>query len=290
MKAPKFILPHSVKLKANSCIYQMGSLMISARTSQVSSKCPLCNKRSGRIHSKYFRALADLPISGSIVKIKFVSRKYFCDNKICSRKIFTERFSEEIVPYSRRMTRSIELTSKMALELGGNKGAGISKFIAVPVSSSTIVRIIKRLPNKEQTITSGIIGIDDWAFKKGRTYGIIVVDLNSNQVVDLLPDREVTTVSDWIKRYPEIQVISRDRYGPYALGASKGAPQAIQVADRFHLMKNLGDATNRMFQPKSKVLKEVYNLYNDIQPLKESAIQTQLNEAILLIGLLRLIL
>jgi transposase len=118
------------------------------------------------------------------------------------------------------------------------------------------------------------------AFKKGRTYGTIVVDLSSNQVVDLLPDREAATVSDWIKRHPEIQLISRDRYGPYAVGASKGAIQAIQVADRFHLMRNLGDATSRMFQTKSKVLKEVYDLYNDVHPPKESVLQTKVNEAI----------
>lgn len=204
--------------------------------------------------------MADLPVSGNIVSIKLVSRKYFCDNIICSRKIFTERFSKEISPYSRRMTRSIELISKIALELGGNKGAGISKFIGVPVSSSTIVRIIKKLPNTEQTITSGIIGIDDWAFKKGRTYGTIIVELNSNQVVDLLQDREAATVSDWIKKHPEIQVISRDRFRPYAMGASTGAPQGIQVADRFHLMKNLGEAASRMFQTLIKVHKEVYNL------------------------------
>mgnify|MGYP003461588388 CR=1 FL=1 len=280
MKVPKFILPSTVKLKGNSCTYQTGSVLINALTCQLSSRCPLCNKRSNRIHSRYFRELADLPVSGNLVRIKLVSRKYFCDNTTCSRKIFTERFSEEITPYGRRMSRSVELISKIALELGGNKGAGISKFAGVPVSSSTIVRIIKKLPNKEQTITSGIIGIDDWAFKKGRTYGTIVVDLDSNQVIDLLPDREAGTVSDWIKKHPEIQVISRDRYRTYAIGATNGAPQAIQVADRFHLMKNLGEATSRMFQTKSKVLREVFDLYNDNQTQKESVKQTQVSETI----------
>lgn len=263
MKVPRFILPVSVKLKANSCIYEAGSVLINAFTCQQSSRCPLCNKKSNRIHSKYIRVLADLPVSGNLVRIMLVSRKYFCDNKVCCRKIFTERFSKEIQPYSRRLGRSADLISKMALELGGNKGANISRFAGVPVSSSTVVRIIKRLPVKEHLVTSGIIGVDDWAFKKGRTYGTILVDLDSNRVIDLLPDREASTLSAWIKKHPEIEVISRDRYGPYALGATEGAPKAIQVADRFHLIKNLGDATSRMFQTRGKVLREVFSLYNN---------------------------
>lgn len=280
MKVPRFILPSNVKLRSNFCIYQTGSVLIHALTCQLSSRCPLCNKKSNRIHSKYVRALADLPASGNLVRIRLVSRKYFCDNKACSRKIFTERFSKEIQPYGRRLGRSVNLISKMALELGGNKGANISKFAGVPVSSSTIVRIIKKLPAREQLVTSGIIGVDDWAFKKGRTYGTILVDLDSNRVIDLLPDREAGTLSAWIKKHPEIQVVSRDRYGPYALGATEGAPNAIQVADRFHLIKNLGEATSRMFQTKSKALREVFSLYNNTVPDSLAAEQSKMVDSV----------
>ena len=108
-----------------------------------------------------------------------------------------------------------------------------------------------------------MIGVDDWAFKKGSTYGTILVDLQSKQVVDLLPDREAGTLAAWLEDHPESRVVSRDRYGAYALGAQQGAPQAIQVADRFHLLMNIGEATKKMFQVKGKVLREAFNLYNN---------------------------
>jgi transposase len=112
-------------------------------------------------------------------------------------------------------------------------------------------------------MTSGIIGIDDWAFKKGQTYGTIIVDLYHNKVVDLLPDREAATVSQWLKGHREVKVISRDRGGPYSKGGREGAPQAIQVADRFHLLMNLGEATKKMFQSMGKELAKSFTLYNN---------------------------
>ena len=237
-------------------------LLIEASACQSYSSCPVCLRNSSRIHSKYIRMLADLPASGYIVKVTVLSRKYFCDNPECLRKIFTERFTREIIPYHRRFNRSKNLLCNMALELGGNKGALISRLAGLPISPSTILRIIKRMNLQIQKVTSGIIGVDDWAFKKGNTYGTIIVDLQENKVVDLLCDRESETLCLWLKEHPEVEVVSRDRAGPYAKAAREGAPQAIQVADRFHLLMNLGDATKRMFQSLGSELKEVYMLYH----------------------------
>lgn len=259
----RFILPNNVRIKVCSLRFHSRSLLINGSTCQSGSYCPLCYKKSVRIHSKYNRELSDLPVSGSTVRIKLVARKYFCDNYSCPRKIFTERFDNEICAYSRRLIRSNNLLCKIALELGGNKGATISQLIGTPVSASTILRIIKKIDVPEKTLTSGIIGVDDWAFKKGNTYGTIIVDLRNNEVIDLLPDRSPDTLANWLKNHPEIQTVSRDRYGPYALAIQQGAPQAIQVADRFHLLMNLGDATKRMFQSKGKIIKEAFNLYNN---------------------------
>ena len=161
------------------------------------------------------------------------------------------------------MIRSNDLLTRMALELGGNTGAVISGYVGIPVSASTILRIVKRLDIQPKKITSGVIGVDDWAFKKGKTYGTVIVDLAKKEVVDLLPDRESATLSEWLKQHPEIKTVSRDRYGPYALGIKTGAPDASQVADRFHLLMNLGDATKRIFQSKGKELREVFTLYNE---------------------------
>ena len=257
------ILPNNVRIKICSIMFNDCSLLIYASTCQSSSYCPVCRKKSTRIHSKYNRELSDLPVSGKAVRIKLMARKYFCENYSCPRKVFTERFANEICPHGRRLIRSNHLLCKMALELGGNKGATISQLVGLPISSSTILRILRKLDIPEKTMTSGIIGVDDWAFKKGNAYGTIIVDLKNNEVIDLLPDRSPDTLIKWLQSHPEVQIVSRDRYGPYASAIKQGAPQAVQVADRFHLLLNLGEATKRMFQSEGKILKEAFNLYNN---------------------------
>ncbi|SEO20463.1 Transposase [bacterium A37T11] len=266
---PQFILPSNLQLKAETIDSEPGVLYVHTSVYQKDSACPICGKRSNRIHSRYTRTLLDLPISGNIAKVKLKARKYFCDNAVCSRKVFTERFDCEIRPYYRRMVRSNDLLTRIALELGGNRGAVISSFVGIPVSPTTILRVTKKMEIHPKTITSGIIGIDDWAFKKGKTYGTVIVDLEKKEVIDLLPDRESDTLAEWLKQHPEITTVSRDRYGPYALGVKTGAPHASQVADRFHLLMNLGEATKRIFQSKGKELREIFTLYND--PKRETS-------------------
>lgn len=174
------------------------------------------------------------------------------------------------------MVRSNDLLVRMALELSGNTGAAISRYVGIPVSPSTILRVINRVNIQPRTSTSGIIGVDDWAFKKGRTYGTVIVDLERKEVIDLLPDREAGTLAEWLKNHPEIKTVSRDRYGPYALGVKKGAPNASQVADRFHLLMNLGEATKRIFQAKGKELREIFAVYND--PKKETSTKVEIEQ------------
>ena len=281
---PQFILPSNVQLNADTISSAPGALQIGASVRQSSSICPICNHKSKRVHSRYYRTLLDLPISGNLARVRLKARKFFCDNFDCPRKVFTERFDCEIKPYYRRMLRSNDLLARMALELGGNTGAMISRYVGIPVSPSTVLRIIKNLEVQSKSLTSGIIGVDDWAFKKGRTYGTVIVDLVQKEVIDLLPDREADTLAEWLKNHPEVTTVSRDRYGPYALGVKTGAPQARQVADRFHLLMNLGEATKRVFQSKGKELREAFNLYNNplienpqadsIQQLNQNKIET----------------
>jgi len=262
-------LPTELPLTASTISLAGECLQIETSSSQSDSICPACGYLSHRRHSKYIRTLVDLPTSGYDVKVIILSGKYFCDNVQCSRKIFTERFKQEISPYYRRFNRCKALLGNFALELGGNKGAAISRLVRLRVSPSTILRIIKRQPLLIPKITSGIIGIDDWAFKKGNTYGTIIVDLHQNKVIDLLPDRESGTICQWLKEHREVEIISRDRGGPYSKGAQEGAPQAIQVADRFHLLVNMGDATQKMFQSMGKELRELFTLYHNADKLIE---------------------
>lgn len=273
---PQFILPSNLQLKAETIYSEPGVLYIHTSVCQKYSACPICGKRSKRIHSRYSRTLLDLPISGHMAKVKLKARKYFCDNAVCPRKVFTERFDYEIRPYYRRMVRSNDLLTRMALELGGNTGATISRYVGVPVSPTTILRVIKRIEIQPKALTSGIIGVDDWAFKKGKTYGTVIVDLERKEVIDLLPDRESGTLAEWLRKHPEIKTVSRDRYGPYALGVKTGAPDASQVADRFHLLMNLGEATKRIFQSKGKELREIFTLYND--PKRETSMAVEVEQ------------
>lgn len=262
MVFPAFLLPDTLQVKDCSVSLVEGQLTIEASSCQSASTCPSCGCLGERRHSRYTRIFCDLPTSGYTVKVLMLSGKYFCDNPDCTQKVFTERFTKEIYPYHRRFNRCTELLRSLALELGGNKGSAISRLANLPVSPSTILRIIKRQDLHVVQITSGIIGIDDWAFKKGKTYGTIIVDLYQNKVVDLLPDRECATISQWLRNHQEVAVISRDRGGPYSKGGREGAPQAIQVADRFHLLMNLGDATKKMFQSMGKELTKSFALYN----------------------------
>ena len=273
---PQFILPSNLQLKADRIYSEPGVLCIHVSVCQKCSACPICGKKSNRIHSRYSRTLLDLPISGHLARVKLKARKYFCDNAVCPRKVFTERFDYEIKPYYRRMVRSNDLLTRMAFELGGNTGAAISRYVGIPVSASTILRVIKRMDIPSKVLTSGVIGVDDWAFKKGKTYGTVIVDLERKEVIDLLPDREAGTLAEWLKKHPEIKTVSRDRYGPYALGVKTGAPHASQVADRFHLLMNLGEATKRIFQSKGKELREIFKLYNDPERETSTPVETEL--------------
>jgi len=111
----------------------------------------------------------------------------------------------------------------------------------MPVSGDTLLRMIRSAPVPD-FVAPTIVGIDDWAWRRGQRYGTIICDLERNRVLDLLPDRNADSVADWLKRYPGIKVVARDRAGLYADGARRGAPGAMQVADRWHLLSGLGEA------------------------------------------------
>ncbi|MCS3926140.1 transposase [Bradyrhizobium elkanii] len=125
--------------------------------------------------------------------------------------------------------------------IGGKPGARLSRKLGIPASGDTLLRMIRAVEFKPRQPLR-VIGIDDWAWRKGQRYGTIICDLERNRVIDLLPDRNANMVARWLKRYPGIEVIARDRAGVYSEGARRGAPDAMQVADRFHLLQNLSDA------------------------------------------------
>ena len=216
-------------------------LTISAVSTQVSPCCPLCGVHASRVHSSYRRQMADVPCGGQHVRLLVQVRKFFCDDTNCARKIFAERLTPFVAPGARVTTRLYQLVQAVGLATSGMLGERLAERLVIQVSWMTILRRIMALPTApvEQVRE---LGIDDFALRRGRKFGTILVDMQSHKVIDLLPDRKAETAAAWMGAHPEIELVSRDRGGDYAAGARQGAPQAIQVADRFHLYKNLVEA------------------------------------------------
>lgn len=220
--------------------------------------CPVCHQPMARIHSHYQRTMADLPWADLVVRLRLSVRKFFCDNAACIRKIFTERLPTLVAPSARRSLRLIQQQQQLGLALGGNPSARLSSTLGYRASRNTFLRLVQRIPLPEPAPPE-VVGIDDWAWKKGQRYGTIITDLVRRCPLALLCNRDADMLAAWLKQYPTIRVIARDRAGAYADGATRGAPQAIQVADRFHLLRNLADTLLPVFEHHAKVVRTAAN-------------------------------
>ncbi len=205
------------------------------------SACPLCGAVSSRVHSHYTRTLADLPWQGRAVTGQVRARRLRCGRAGCLRQVFAERLPEVALSWARRTARLGGIQSHIGLALGGEPGARLAARLAMPLSGDMLLRLVRaaELPSQPPP---RVVGIDEWAWRRGLSYGTIVCDLERGRVVDLLPDRRTETVAARLKRHPSVAVIARDRASVFAKAVRQGAPQASQVADRWHLLRNLGDA------------------------------------------------
>ncbi|MGY4327199.1 transposase [Bradyrhizobium sp. LB7.2] len=218
------------------------SVILAVRSEAAEAQCPLCATASRRIHSRYIRHVADLPSAGRKVRLRLLTRRFTCEVPHCRRRIFAERFGEDIVPLRWRRTARLEyIVHHLGLALGGRPAASFAKRLMLPVSNDTLLRVVRR----RAAISADpllVVGIDDWAFRRNHRYGTIVCDLERRRIVTLLPDRETATVQAWLSKHPAINIVSRDRGGGYGEAAAKALPNAIQVADRWHLMENASAA------------------------------------------------
>ena len=235
-------------------------LLIIARPVSSEAACPECGRRSRQVHSRYDRRLMDLPSHGRAVHLRVRVRRFRCGNTGCLRTIFAEPLGETVAPRAARRTSRLEgIVHHLGIALGGRPAASLARRLMLPVSRDTLLRVVRRRAAPIGTAPVTIIGIDDFAWKRGQRYGTLVCDLERRRIVDLLPDREPATVEAWLKAHPEIASISRDRGGGYGQAATKAAPQAVQVADRWHLMENASAAFLEAVRRSMRSIREVLN-------------------------------
>ncbi|CAN5136838.1 ISL3 family transposase [soil metagenome] len=254
-KLPMTLLPKSQGLKLQDVAINAEMVSLSVESTCPSACCPVCGQRTARLHSRYLRTLADLPWGGRPVRLSLRVRRFRCSRSECPRRIFAERLPSVVEPYARKTARLREILRLVGFALGGEAGGRLLWRLGMMASPSTLLRYVRGSPEVAYP-QPHVVGIDDWAFRRGRRYGTMIVDLERHEVIDLLEDREAASARAWLERHPQIRIIARDRGGAYAEAATKGAPQAMQVADRWHLMHNLANALEEFLLQKKKTLRE----------------------------------
>jgi transposase len=265
-----FLLPETIAIDG---VYPTTTqVTIQVRSILKSAACPLCQHPSERIHSSYGRTVADVPCGGRRVTLALTVRKFVCGTPACPRKIFTKRLPDLVQPYARMTNRLSEALQTLGFATCGELGERLVPKLGMSASGPTLLRRMRAVCLPPPTCVR-IVGIDDWAWKKGQTYGTILVDLETHRPIDLLPDRGTETVAAWLRRHPEVEIVTRDRGGEYAAAAKQGAPQAQQIADRFHLLKNVRERLKELMDRRQSCLPEVEEHASDAIPAKAQGIK-----------------
>jgi transposase len=244
---PLALLPASIVVSVDGAVLDGGAVTLLVRATSATAACPLCGQPSRHVHSHYARTIHDLPLQGRPTTLRLTARKFFCRNPHCPRRLFCERLPDLVPRHARATSRLTDSHRAIAFALGGEAGSRLAARLAMPTSPDTLLRRIKQTAAAEAP-TPRVLGVDDWAIRKGQNYGTILVDLERGRVIDLLPGRDAPALRQWLNEHPGVEVVSRDRAGAYAQAACEAAPLAAQVADRWHLLKNVREMLDRFFE------------------------------------------
>jgi transposase len=256
----------------------VNELVIGLACNAPSMPCPECQQPSFRIHGHYQRTVAELPCAGRTVILALTVRKFVCGTPTCPRRIFSERLPGLVQSYARMTTRLIALLQALGLATGGQQGTRLADRSAIATSPSTLLRHLMQLPPPVARAVR-VLGVDDWSWKKRHRYGTLLVDLERHKIVEILADRENATLERWLREHPEVKIVSRDRGKDYARAVTRAAPQAQQVVDRFHLVRNLAEILQKILahcrseirQPEAHLLQAQQERETPARPLPLSA-------------------
>src|SRR6266536_1585591 len=262
MHLPNVLLPGPTRLRLTTLTATDKRIILDLTATQTFARCPTCASEATHIHSHYQRTVADLPWASLPVQLHLHVRRFMCANAVCPRVTFAEPLPEVVAPFARRSTRLADEQRQLGLDVGGEAGKRIAQRQGMPASPDTLLRLARRAPLPERP-TPHALGVDEWAYRKGQVYKTILVDLDTHRPVDLLPEYTAAAFATWLEDHPGVEIIARDRAGRLAEGAAQGAPDAVQVADRFHLMKNLREALEPILDRLSEARQAAADLLAD---------------------------
>jgi transposase len=231
-------------------------ITLSVCSTQVITQCPVCAHLTHRVHRHYERTLADLPWADYSITLQLRVRKFFCINEKCFRRIFTDWIATVAAPWARQTQRMAKELTAIGLTLEGSAGERLNQQLDCAVNRNTILQLVSKLL-LPPIVRPQTLGADDFSFRKRETYGTVLIDLDRSHPIASLSDRETESLAAWLQEHPGFQVVSRDRSKAYKAGITQRVPLAIQVADRFHLLQNLVETLDQVFNTHGKDPKAV---------------------------------